>query len=112
MKRFEIWLANLPVIENSHVQRGTRPVIIVSNDVTNTLGNIVTVVPLTTQAKKPLRTHIALYDEGLSHVSLALCEQILTLDKTFLIKRIGFVHDVFDQTAINHALRVQLGMAA
>ena len=36
----ELWLANLPVTPG-HVQHGTRPVVIVSNDVANNYSSIV-----------------------------------------------------------------------
>ena len=31
MKQYEIWVAELPSLPESHIQRGRRPVIIVSN---------------------------------------------------------------------------------
>ena len=46
----ELWLANLPVTPG-HVQHGTRPVVIVSNDVANNFSPIVTAVPLTSNRK-------------------------------------------------------------
>ena len=112
MKRFEIWLADLPRNENSSVQQGTRPVIIISNDIANQHSPVVTIVPLTTKSKKPMRTHVNLFNEGLTSVSLALCEQITSLDKSRMVKRIGYVHNAFDQVAICHAIRIQLGMTA
>ena len=41
----ELWLADLPVVPG-HVQHGTRPVVIVSNDSANNFSPIVTVDPL------------------------------------------------------------------
>lgn len=49
----ELWLANLPVTPG-HVQHGTRPVVIVSNDVANNFSPIVTAVPLTSNRKAQL----------------------------------------------------------
>ena len=113
MKCFEIWMANIPVRKNSHVQHGIRPVVIVSNNAANVHSPVVTVVPLTTKLQKcHLPTHVLLQEQGLNRSSLALCEQILSLDKTCLIRRIGFVYKGFDRFAIHHALAVQLGMAA
>ena len=112
MKQFEIWTAALPPLPDSHVQQGFRPVLIVSNDVANNVSPVVTVVPLTTQLKKPLPTHVLLHGQGLDHASTALCECIMTLDKCRLTKRIGYVYRTFDRLSIRHALSVQLGMAA
>ena len=112
MKQYEIWLAELPALPNSHVQKGFRPVLVVSNDVANRVSPVVTVVPLTTQFKKPLPTHVLLRGQGLDHASTALCECIMSLDKCRLTKRIGFIYRAFDRLSIRHALSVQLGMAA
>jgi mRNA interferase MazF len=49
MKRFEIWLAQLPVMKGSHVQCGCRPVVVISNDCANANSPVVTVVPMTMQ---------------------------------------------------------------
>ena len=46
---FDIWVARLPKREDSHVQHGNRPVVVVSNDHHNATGSLVTVVPLTSQ---------------------------------------------------------------
>ena len=113
MKRYEIWLANIPTVERSHVQHGFRPVLIVSNDKANVHSPVITAVPLTTKLNKNrLPTHVLLQEQGLEQSSLALCEQIMTLDKSCLIRRVGFVYKHFDCLAIQHALSVQLGMVA
>ena len=111
MKRYEIWQADLPAAANSHVQGGSRPVIVVSNDMANRYSPLVTVVPLTTRKKTPLPTHVVLSNRALKRTSLALCEHILTLDKEHLRFRIGYVYDSADRYAIDRALVVQLGMA-
>ena len=111
--RHEIWLADIPANGGDHVQRGPRPVLIVSNNLANTSSPVVTVVPLTTQLNKHhLPTHVYLRDQGLNRNSLALCEQIISLDKANLIRRLGYVHKSFDQYAIHHALAIQLGIAS
>ena len=113
IKRFEIWQAMLPVVEGSHVQSGTRPVVVVSNDMANTHSPVITVVPLTSNTRKNrLPTHVLLVASGLSVVSLALCEQILTIDKSRLTRRIGQVREPLDHAALNRAMIVQLGIAA
>ena len=44
--QFDIWFAHLPMREDSHVQGGRRPVIIVSNNAANKHSPIVSIVPL------------------------------------------------------------------
>ena len=112
MKRFAIWIIDLPSSGNSHVQHGIRPAIIVSNDMANLYSPVVTVVPLTSRQKKPLPTHVSLRGCGLNRDSTALCEQIITVDKTRLTRCIGFVYNTCDQYALRQALRVQLGMVS
>lgn len=113
VKQYELWLSNIPASENSHVQHGYRPVLIVSNDTANTHSPVVTVVPLTSKlSKHHLPTHVVLHEQGLNKNSIALCEQIITLDKSHLLRRIGYVYKSFDRLAIYHALAVQLGMTA
>ena len=68
----ELWLANLPVTPG-HVQHGTRPVVIVSNDVANNFSPIVTAVPLTSNRKAAtLPTHVCLRGYGLAATSIAI----------------------------------------
>lgn len=112
VKQHEIWLGEIPSLNGDHVQCGQRPMLVVSNDAANTHSPVITVVPLTSKLNKHhLPTHVLLSEQGLSKNSLALCEQITTLDKSHLVRRIGYVYKVFDRLAIRHALAVQLGMA-
>ena len=85
--RMELWWAALPTVPG-HVQRGTRPVVIVSNDLGNASSPVVSVVPCTTQRHKPaLPTHVYLRGYGLSSGSIAMCEQVMPLDKSCQIGR-------------------------
>ena len=63
----ELWLANLPVTPG-RVQHGTRPVVIVSNDVANNFSPIVTAVPLTSNRNGNSRCFFACKEEILSNV--------------------------------------------
>lgn len=113
VKQHEIWLGDIPASDGDHVQHGFRPLLVVSNDAANTHSPVITVVPLTSQLNKHrLPTHVLLREQGLYKNSIALCEQIITLDKSHLVRRLGYVYKNFDRLAIRHALAVQLGMAA
>ena len=85
--RMELWWAALPTVPG-HVQRGTRPVVIVSNDLGNASSPVVSVVPCTTQRHK----------------------QVMPLDKSCLLRHIGTVYGWYDRLAIQHALATQLGI--
>ena len=109
--QYEIWLADIPVLKNSHIQYGYRPVVVVSNDAANTYSPVITVVPLTSRMHKPhLPTHVYLVGQGLERAGIALCEQIMPRDRHRLRRRLGVVYKPFDRLAICHALAIQLGL--
>ena len=111
MKRGDIYMAELgPVIGSE--QGGRRPVIIMQNDKGNLHAPTVIAVPLTGSSRKPpLPTHALLPqgEGGLWRDSIALCEQVRTLEKTRLSRRIGAVSPEA-MARIEQALRVSLSM--
>ena len=113
MKRFEIWEAALPDAAGSHVQHGRRhPCVIVSNDAANTHSPLVTIVPLCSHMrKKRLPTHVPVHAPALTKESFAVCEQIITLDKSNLIAAIDCVRDGSERAQLERALAIQLGIA-
>ena len=90
-----------------HEQRGDRPAVIVSNNVGNEHSPVVEVVYLTTQQKKPLPTHVQIYSSP--KASIAMCEQIATVDKCRLYNLIGRVTED-ELQRINRALVISLGI--
>lgn len=106
-----IFYANLIKEQGSNVQGGTRPVIVVSNEESNRTSDSVTIIPLSTsQTKTRLPTHVWLDVAGLSRRSLALCEQINTIDKKLLRNRIGTLDNELDRRRIARAVEIQLGL--
>jgi len=83
-RRGEIYLVRLP---GHPADRKARPALVVSLDVRNRLAHDVIVVPLSTTLR-PSPTHVELPagEGGLNHTSMAKCEQITTLDKSFLLR--------------------------
>lgn len=112
-RRGDIYYADLGAV-TGNCQCGVRPVIVVSNDAANTHSPVVTVVPLTTRIKRLyLPTHVVLHHNdatGLNRRSLALCEQVRSLDKVRLMERIGSVSSGAVMDRITHALQVQIGV--
>lgn len=112
VSRYQIWWASLPWTETC-VQRGTRPVVIVSNDIANRASPVVTVVPLTSKEKEKLPTHVRLETNLRPGViSTALCEQMISLDKSRLIACVGKIEDAVTLMALDRAMRTQLGISA
>ena len=118
MKRFypnqyELWLSDIPTYLGNHVLQGFRPVLIVSNNASNAYSPNITAVPLTSQLnKQPLPTHVLLQEQGLHKDSLVLCEQIITLDKSCLRRRLGHISNDDDRLAVRRALAIHLGITA
>lgn len=63
-------------------QRSGRPAVIVSNDMNNQFSNTVEIVYLTTKPKEDLPTHVSIRSSR--ELSIALCEQITSVDKSRL----------------------------
>ena len=86
----DIYYAILDPIIGSE-QNGTRPVIIIQNDIGNKYSPTVLVAPITSKVKfKPhFPTHVVIKASGhIKHNSIALLEQIRVLDKSRLISYI------------------------
>lgn len=109
----DIFYANLPIKENSCVQGGRRPVVVVSNDICNKHSKVLSVISVTTsKSKSCLPTHIEILGYGLNAKSIALCEQILSID-TFLIgNKIGSIINTNYIDKIKEALKIQLDLSA
>ncbi len=95
-RRADLYLADLGEIpagpDGSHVQGGIRPVVVLQNEVGNACAPTVTVVPVTSKRRKGDRqpTHCVLAGGGvLPAESVALGEQITTIDKRQCLKYLG-----------------------
>lgn len=112
IKRGDIFYAELNAGCGSE-QSGTRPVIIVQNNVGNYHSPTVIVAVITSKMKKNMPTHIVIQSgEGnLSRTSTVLLEQLMTIDKSRLIRYIGSVKDQ-TMEEINQAMLVSLGLSA
>ena len=87
VKRGEIWLATLDPTKGSEIKK-TRPCVIVSPAEMHGYLNTVIVAPMTT-GSRPAPFRIPLAFEGKK--GLILLDQIRTLDKARLAKRLGAV---------------------
>lgn len=74
-------------------QQGLRPAMVLQNNIGNQYGKTTIVIPLTSKPKKKLPTHYKLKasDTGIDEDSTLLFEQIRTIDKTEIIKTLGYV---------------------
>lgn len=111
LKRGDIFVARLqkPV---GNEQGGTRPVVIIQNNMGNKKSGTVIIAPLTTKrSNENYPFHVKLRKEfsGLEQDSVVLCEQIRVIDK----KRLGtYISSLTpkDIIKINEALKLELNI--
>jgi len=110
IKRGDMYFAGLNPTVGSE-QGDTRPVLIVQNNAGNTHSPTVVVVPITRNLnKKSLPTHVLLpQSSGLDSESMALAEQIRTIDRSRLDGYIGHIGGK-TQAEIDTALLVCVGI--
>ena len=88
LKTGEVWLANLDPTVGSEIQK-SRPCVVISPAEMHDYLRTVIVAPMTT-GSRPAGFRIAVTFQGKS--GLILLDQVRTLDKSRLVKRLGTVH--------------------
>mgnify|MGYP003414054349 FL=1 len=107
IKRGDIYKADLSPVVGSE-QGGIRPVVIVQNNMGNRYSPTIIVVPITTRLnKRNLPTHTKINNSSLLKESIALMEQIRTIDKSRLIEFIGVLNES-EMNRITEALRISI----
>ncbi len=108
-KRGEIWLVNFNPGRGSE-QKGIRPALIIQNDIGNQYASTTIVAAITTTIKKyPVTVLIAQGKGGLKESSMVNLAQVLTIDKSRLIKKLGQLgEDKMGEVA--EAIKVSLGV--
>jgi mRNA interferase MazF len=109
--RGDVWLANLDPTRGSE-QAGSRPVLILQNDLIGAYTSTVIAVPLTTNLRRaslPSCVQIDRSEGGLSSDSVVLCHQLRVLDRTRLCRKLGSVSQR-TLTAVEGSLLFTLGI--
>lgn len=103
--RGAMFYADLDPIVGSE-QKGTRPVLIIQNDLGNKHSPTVLVVPISTKKNKLLPTHILIKQfDKLRHDSIVMLEQIRVLDKSRLKGYMGMLEsDTLEK--VNEAIKI------
>lgn len=112
VKRGDIFYADLSPVIGSE-QGGTRPVLIVQNDVGNKFSPTVIVAAITSQinkAKMPTHIEISANEFGLLKDSVILLEQVRTIDKRRLKEKIGKLNDEL-LSCVDEALGISFGIS-
>ncbi len=112
VKRGDIFYADLSPVIGSE-QGGTRPVLVVQNDIGNKFSPTVIIAAITSQinkAKMPTHIEISANDFGLAKDSVILLEQIRTIDKRRLKEKIGRLNDEL-LVKVDEALGISFGIS-
>jgi len=111
IRRGEIYLAALDPIVGKEISK-TRPVVMVSNDTSNEFSGTVTVLPITSgnlQRIYPFEVFVPKGSGNLPKDSKIKADQIRTLDKTRIIKRIGKLNTT-EMVQIEIAMKIHLAL--
>ena len=111
LKRGEIFLANLEPVIGSE-QGGIRPVLIIQNDKSNMHSPVTIVAAITSKIfskEFPTNVFISKEDSGLDRDSTILLNQIRTIDKLRLIKKVGSL-DSYLIYKIDKSLKISLAL--
>ncbi len=111
VRRGDIFFAELNPVQGSE-QGGTRPVLVVQNDVGNLHSPTTIVLAITSQiAKAKLPTHVEIShrETGLERDSVVLAEQMRTIDKSRLQQRVAVLNER-SMRRVEQAMAVSLAL--
>lgn len=111
VRRGDVFYADLSPVVGSE-QGGTRPVLILQNDIGNQYSPTTIVAAITSQiSKAKLPTHVEMKasESGLDKNSVVLLEQVRTIDKSRLSEKVTTLNDELMQK-VNHAIEISLGL--
>ncbi|NJM65076.1 MAG: type II toxin-antitoxin system PemK/MazF family toxin [Acaryochloris sp. RU_4_1] len=110
-QRGEIYLVSFDPTVGSEIQK-TRPALVLQNDVANEHSPITIVAAITSQFDEtlyPTEVLVQSSEGGLTIDSVVLLNQIRSIDKQRLLKRLGKLTDE-TMTLVNQAIQVSLGL--
>jgi mRNA interferase MazF len=111
LTRGEVYLVNFDPTIGSEIKK-TRPALIIQNDIANEYSPITIVAAITTKYDDKLfPTEVLLIknEGGLTQDSVVLLNQIRSIDKQRLIKRLGKIKDS-TLKKIDSAIKISLGL--
>jgi len=111
IKRGDIFLANLEPIKGSE-QGGVRPVLIVQNNISNKHSPVIIIAAITSKIYDkifPTNVFISKEDSKLKVDSTVLLNQIRSIDKKRLIKRLSSLDEQL-MKKVDLAIKVSLGL--
>lgn len=108
IRRGDIWMADL-TSHQAEANGKIRPVVIVQNNVGNDRSDSFIAAVITSKKKKPMPTHVYMrMCCGLRKDSTILCEHLVTVTQSMLIKQIGTIVNTKYERMLNNALCASL----
>ena len=110
-RRGEVYLVSFDPTVGSEIQR-TRPALVLQNDIANRHSPITIVAAITSQFAEPLYPTEVLItppEGGLTTPSVVLLNQIRSIDRQRLVRRLGRV-SAATMERVNRALQLSLGL--
>lgn len=113
IKRGDILLINFGEDKQGSEQSGTRPAVVIQNDVGNKFSPTLIVAAITSQGnKRSMPTHIILDKDYYKtpKVCTVLTEQIITIDKGRIIGNKLFSLNELDLARLDRAMMISMGL--
>jgi mRNA interferase MazF len=110
-KRGEIYLVNFDPTIGAEIKK-TRPALVIQNDIANRHSPVTIVCAITSQYEEPLyptETLLSPPEGGMKLQSVVLANQVRSVDKQRLVKRLGSVRPE-TMLRVDRALRLSLGL--
>lgn len=110
-KRGEIYLVNFDPTIGSEIKK-TRPALVLQNDIGNRYSDIIIIAAITSSVDEklyPTEVLLGFAQTGLKNDSVVLLNQIRSIDKMRLTKRIGKANKSIMEN-VDRALEISLGL--
>ena len=110
-KRGDVYLVSFDPTVGSEIKK-TRPALVIQNDIANRFSPITTVAAITSNVGPdlyPTEVLISKGEGGLTVPSIVLLNQIRSIDKRRLMKRLGSV-SASSMAQVGRALEISLGL--
>lgn len=110
-RRGEVYLVGFDPTVGAEIKK-TRPALVIQNDIGNRYSPLTIVAAITSRFDQPLYPHQALLPAGEAGVkvdSAVLLNQVRTVDKRRLLKRLGSVSPETTEQ-VDRALQISLGL--
>lgn len=114
LHRGDVVIADLGTCDNNHLFGKQRGCILISNELCNKYSPVLSIVCLSsniseTKTKLPTRVLLTSRECGMSRDCTAACEQILSIDRSKIKRRVGSLnYSVMNK--IDDAVRIQLAL--